>query len=84
MQSSIDKIALHPGHLSVSAEPCPALNDRVPGLATCSLLASDPHVTHRMLADDTGETLVEWPATAAEMARAFSNSPRRTDVDHAA
>lgn len=84
MQSSTREIPLQPENSAASADICHALNDTVPGLAACSLRASDPHVTHRMLADGTGETLVEWPATAGEIPRAFSNSARRIDVDHAA
>lgn len=60
MQSSIDKIALHLADYEAPVELCPALNDRVPGLATCSLLASDPHVTHQMRCEDTGALLGEW------------------------
>lgn len=84
MQSSIDEIALHLDQSAVPAELCPALNDRVPGLATCSLRASDPHVTHRMLDDDTGETLAEWPATDSEIARTFNNASRSIDIGRAA
>lgn len=84
MQSSIDETALHIDQSAVTAEPCPALNYRVLGFATCSLPASDPHVTHRMLDDDTGETLVEWPAANAEIARALSNSSHRIAVGRAA
>lgn len=76
MQSSIDKIALHLGQHEAPAELCPALNYRVPGLATCSLRVSEPHVTHQMRCEDTGALLGEW--TDSDMTfRAPVGEPRR-------
>lgn len=76
MQSSIDKIALHLAQDEASTELCPALNYRVPGFATCSLRASEPHVRHQMRCEDTGALLSEW--TDSDMTfREPVDEPRR-------
>ncbi len=84
MQSSIDKIALHLGRPTASADLCPALNDRVPGMAACSLPTSHPHVTHQLRCEDTGELLGEW--TDADMTFRTPTAEPRSDggFSHAA
>lgn len=77
MQSSIEEIVLHPGRPTGPAEPCPALNDRAPGMALCSLPASHPHVTHQLRCEDTGELLGEW--TDTDMAFRTPTAEPRSD-----
>lgn len=79
MQSSIDKIVLHLGQDEAPAKLCPSVNDRVPGLATCSLRVSEPHVTHQMRCEDTGALLGEWSDSDMTFSAPVGD-PRRDDA----
>lgn len=58
-------LSIHSGSLEVSAavqmprDQCSAVNDRVVGLAVCSL-SSAPHSTHLLLCEETGEPMGTW------------------------
>ncbi len=59
MKSSIAPRALQIAPDAVHSAECSAINDRVSGMAACSL-PSAPHSTHQLLCEDTGEVLGEW------------------------
>ena len=59
MQSPASQESLHTETVWHAQSPCPAINDRVSGLAVCSLTSS-PHSTHQLLCEETGELLGEW------------------------
>ena len=48
-----------PAAASSHSNQCSAVNDRVHGLAVCSL-ASAPHSTHQLRCEETGELVGEW------------------------
>jgi hypothetical protein len=75
MQSPASHEALQTKTVWHAQTPCPAINDRAPGLVVCSL-STGAHDTHQLRCEDTGELLGEW--TNADMTfREPANEPRR-------
>lgn len=83
MQFSINEIALHLDGAAASTEMCPALNDRAPGLAVCSLPAGG-HRTHQLRCEDTGELLGRWTDADKTFREPIAEIRRDIDSSHAA
>lgn len=80
MESSIAPRALQIAPAPVPSSECSALNERVPGMAVCSL-SSAPHSTHQLLCDDTGEVIGEWTDADPAFREAIHPHPdRSTDI----
>ncbi len=73
--SSHSQTLQQPAAASSHSNQCSAVNDRVHGLAVCSL-PSTPHSTHQLRCEETGELIGEW----TDVDKAFrrpANEPRR-------
>lgn len=83
MQSPATQEALHTETVWHAQTPCPAINDRVSGLAACSL-TSATHSTHQLLCEETGELLGEWTDADPLFREPGWDAPTRSPGRHVA
>ena len=76
MTSVAQPRTLHPGSTcNPGTALCTSVNDRVAGLAVCSLPAVPHHSHHRLICEETGSVIGEWTDTDAAFLEPLSRSP---------
>ncbi len=72
---------LHPGSTcNPSNVLCNSVNDRVVGMAVCSLPAVPHHSHHKLICEETGAAIGEWTDANATFLEPLSRSPLLSQV----